>query len=264
VPDGFKKWVNENKERIEKAEERDSLPYFLRDNLDFVNKSYSYKYDVDNLRNRGYIIDDITAFRYNSIMGGFNMDELDNDITGALQKIGINIQKKKLLDYGSHIELNYTGTEGFRLVRRFQNGSVSHEYFKIDENYQGKGLSKDIFRSLYKQYKKADIKKITVHANIDAGGYVWTKYGFTAEKDEYNFLIRFAQECEKNNNITHSQCDDFISWISKYEGVDIPLYEYSYSRKEWAKELFSGSNWKGYLNLSNMQTRKIFEDYLKK
>lgn len=32
VPDNFKKWLSENKERIEKAEKKGTLPYFLRDN----------------------------------------------------------------------------------------------------------------------------------------------------------------------------------------------------------------------------------------
>ena len=32
VPDNFKKWVAKNEERIERAEERGTLPYFLRDN----------------------------------------------------------------------------------------------------------------------------------------------------------------------------------------------------------------------------------------
>jgi len=32
VPEGFKKWVAENKGRIEAADKRDTLPYFLRDN----------------------------------------------------------------------------------------------------------------------------------------------------------------------------------------------------------------------------------------
>lgn len=32
VPDNFKKWLSENKERIDKAEKKNTLPYFLRDN----------------------------------------------------------------------------------------------------------------------------------------------------------------------------------------------------------------------------------------
>jgi predicted RNA-binding protein YlxR (DUF448 family) len=33
VPEGFKKWVDDNRERIEKAKKRGTLPYFLRDNM---------------------------------------------------------------------------------------------------------------------------------------------------------------------------------------------------------------------------------------
>ena len=38
VPDQFKEWVGNNEERIAKAEERGTLPYFLRDNKDFYQK----------------------------------------------------------------------------------------------------------------------------------------------------------------------------------------------------------------------------------
>lgn len=38
VPQGFKDWVADNQERIERAAERGKLPYFLRDNQDEVDK----------------------------------------------------------------------------------------------------------------------------------------------------------------------------------------------------------------------------------
>lgn len=36
VPEGFKRWVNVNKERIDEAKERGTMPYFLRDNRRYV------------------------------------------------------------------------------------------------------------------------------------------------------------------------------------------------------------------------------------
>lgn len=38
VPQGFKDWITDNKERIERAEKRGTLPYFIRDNRDEVNR----------------------------------------------------------------------------------------------------------------------------------------------------------------------------------------------------------------------------------
>lgn len=38
VPQGFKDWIRDNEERIEKAEKRGTLPYFIRDNRDEVNR----------------------------------------------------------------------------------------------------------------------------------------------------------------------------------------------------------------------------------
>lgn len=42
APDGFYKWVNDNKERIESAESRGTLPYFLKDNKNFMDVGLSY------------------------------------------------------------------------------------------------------------------------------------------------------------------------------------------------------------------------------
>jgi hypothetical protein len=36
VPDNFKKWVKENSDRIEKAEKRGTLPYFIKDNQKII------------------------------------------------------------------------------------------------------------------------------------------------------------------------------------------------------------------------------------
>jgi hypothetical protein len=40
----------------------------------------------------------------------------------------------------------------------------------LPKSAQNKGLSKAIFRDLYKQYQNAGVKKIEVYANIDVGG----------------------------------------------------------------------------------------------
>lgn len=43
VPAGFKEWVRNNKERIKKAEQKGTLPYFVRDNkhvVDIIHKNY--------------------------------------------------------------------------------------------------------------------------------------------------------------------------------------------------------------------------------
>ena len=39
VPDGFKQWVADNQERIAEAEQRGTLPYFLRENREYMNEN---------------------------------------------------------------------------------------------------------------------------------------------------------------------------------------------------------------------------------
>jgi hypothetical protein len=43
VPENFKKWVTANKGRIERAEKRGTLPYFLKDNKDYTQSAFREK-----------------------------------------------------------------------------------------------------------------------------------------------------------------------------------------------------------------------------
>lgn len=82
VPDAFKKWVLENNPKIEKAQKRNTLPYFLKDNKpviqdinignsvkDIVNRASLVGNEVQNLaeyiaeRNKGFV----TPINYKSI-----------------------------------------------------------------------------------------------------------------------------------------------------------------------------------------------------
>lgn len=47
VPQGFKDWITDNQERIERPEERGTLPYFIRDNRDTVEEVLKEKARIE-------------------------------------------------------------------------------------------------------------------------------------------------------------------------------------------------------------------------
>lgn len=47
VPESFKKWVNDNRERIDQAEKRGTLPYFVRDNKEYAGLAKKKDTSVD-------------------------------------------------------------------------------------------------------------------------------------------------------------------------------------------------------------------------
>lgn len=57
VPDGFKKWVLENQERINEAKKRNTLPYFLRDNKSTYQK-VTIENSVAEIVNRASLVGD--------------------------------------------------------------------------------------------------------------------------------------------------------------------------------------------------------------
>jgi len=64
----------------------------------------------------------------------------------------------------------------------FKTLDVHHDYLKIREADQGKGAVRKLFAASIPVYQQAGMKSVSVYANLDAGGYAWAKYGFTADE----------------------------------------------------------------------------------
>lgn len=83
-----------------------------------------------------------------------------------------------------------------KLVRTFKldnNGdieSVKHDLFELPPAAQDSGLAKAMIADNLKLYKASGVKKVTLHANIGMGGYVWLRYGFRPDADQ---LVRISE-----------------------------------------------------------------------
>jgi GNAT superfamily N-acetyltransferase len=284
MPENFKEWAAKNADRIAAAEKRGTLPYFLKDNARFVNakngKGIEAPYvmtekGLSELRASGFSVDfpqhrmtdvEFTEKFNAGNMKGFNIPEFDRDLENTLRRYDPHMEiTAKGIMYYDHIDayqLRYSGRidgKSFSLVRSFKpDNTVEHNLFTLPESAQGKGLSKAIFRDLYKQYKNAGVETVKVHANLNVGGYTWSKYGFTADKSEYGSLLSWAKN---NKEISADDCSDFLQWLSGYKGKDIPVYEVAYGKK-YGKKLLKGSDWQGYINFSDAKTKEIFEKYI--
>ena len=67
VPDGFKKWVADNADRIEKANNRGTLPYFLKDNATFAGISVKGMNLMEQVNKDG--IKELRAWARENIVG---------------------------------------------------------------------------------------------------------------------------------------------------------------------------------------------------
>ena len=56
--------------------------------------------------------------------------------------------------------------------------SVEHNLFQVDQAHQGGGLSSAFLNASSQMYRQMGLDRITIHANIDVGGYAWARGGF--------------------------------------------------------------------------------------
>ena len=285
VPDNFKKWIDDNSKRIEVAQKRGTLPYFLKDNYKDGDVSKGFVWvrerpfdsqvekiiEQHNTSVPWYPTDkEIKQFEKRSgwillktdkmnktTLKGFNFPEFDKELNEIIKELGVKIERKMIYNVGDDVEMMISGN-GFNLIRVFKkDGTVVHDLFTLHEKYQGVGTSKRLFNSLYKQYKNIGANRLEVHANIDVGGYTWQRYGFKAEKGAYRGLEAALSK------ITDSKDKNEIGkWIRSYREKDIPLYEITKKYPNSAKEWLLGSDWEGYIDLKDESQRSVFEKYI--
>jgi hypothetical protein len=82
MSENFKKWVADNEDKIETANNRGTLPYFLWDNAKFAGISVNKINVIDKtdllkeakLKYNAYSLEDWTKAYFDKISGGFNRD----------------------------------------------------------------------------------------------------------------------------------------------------------------------------------------------
>lgn len=193
----------------------------------------------------------------NGITNKIDWIELHNGINITARKHGINIDDFSVYIDNENVRFFVSG-KNFELQRTFKildSGiiDVHHDLFEIDEIYQGKGISKEIFKILYAQYKKIGVDQISVFANIDIGGYTWARYGFYA-KNKLSAL-RAVRSDNAKKFIEQYYIDNSLS-------IDAPFPMRLITEHFDGKEELLDKNWNGILNLNDDKARGIFEKYI--
>jgi hypothetical protein len=79
-------------------------------------------------------------------------------------------------------------------TRRFDTVSsrgnkVSHVFFEVDKDFQGKDVGKALSKQFLSLYDHMGVGMIDIHANINVGGYAWARYGFIPEDYSWPELV---------------------------------------------------------------------------
>lgn len=282
-PENFDKWVSENSERIDEARSRGTLPYWVMDNREFVKLSaLAYK---ESLKPSPFIMTDETVNKlaarninisrveiYNeSTISGFDIDRFDSFMENVGDENKIFWKSKRITIFpNGNANLTYDGeyidSKGNKqnpyLSRMFRMEDdkkvVYHDVFNLPSELQSKGLSKSVFRELFKSYESMGIDRVEVLANMDVGGYCWGRYGFSAKTSEIKDLVqrRFSEGVISQNDF------EDVSEILKMSGPNIRMNEIANLKCGKALLLSNKVKWRGFIDLHDKHQMYYLHDYI--
>jgi len=164
------------------------------------------------------------------------------------------------------------GPEGVSITRRFSvdGTSVDHSYFQIGDGERRTGAAKTFLSETVEAYRQKGIKKVTVHANIDVGGYAWIRYGFKPDIDGQAELMQTVTSRLTSFTVRRHLSDDETTHVLKlvqakdFEGIAAiskPLPRLDGTSLPLGRHLFLGSDWFGSLDLTNEKQYATFRRY---
>ena len=210
--------------------------------------------------------DDMPKAYQTSQMRGFDIISFDKLVEGICDQHEVRLYNKRLSRYpDGNVVMNYEGItkagEDFNLMRHFiaLDGKkiVEHQLFSLPKDMQGNGISKNIFRELFSQYKAMGIDEVWVEANMSVGGYTWGKYGFSTDKMTAHRIIKDALEKGK---INQSLFDEITSEINNYKGDLFPMN--LIADREDGKRILLGQKWDGRFSLNDEKQMRKLKEYV--
>ena len=275
LPESFKDYVRDNQTRIQDYQSRGTEPYWVKDNAALVSRAISPNYLMDDATVAE--VEQIAGFNrmpyarftandYNqSAMKGFNLMRFDKSFESLCDRYEIKLASKDCYISKNMTELQYYGTTPsggqVKLEREFVRGKngieVNHATFKLPDDLQGKGISKEVFRYLFREYGDMGVSRINVTANISVGGYCWARYGFCTDKAQ---AMSVVSESLARGNIIQSEYEEAISVIKMYGKNSFPMN--LLAELPYAKKMLKGLEWNGYLDMSDTAQVRFMKDYV--
>ncbi|HMF47475.1 MAG TPA: zeta toxin family protein, partial [Candidatus Saccharimonadales bacterium] len=89
---------------------------------------------------------------------------------------------------GSVLDENGSSIGHYTRIINWRDNSAESAYFKLNDAYEGKGEGKKMLAGNVAFYQKLGLDKVSVHANIDVGGYAWARYGYVPTRSSWRDL----------------------------------------------------------------------------
>lgn len=130
---------------------------------------------------------------------------------------------------------------------------VNHNYLVMDEGHRGQGFATRFNAHAEQTYRANGIKQITLHADIDVGGYAWARAGY----DFRNAQTRSSTVARAyTESIKRRDPDAVISQFRELHlsgnasPLDLAMVGHTPGAKTWpGKEIMLESDWQGVKTL---------------
>lgn len=271
VPENFKDYVRDNEKRIKAYAKSGTSPYWQRDNSKYLETALKPSFNmtedaIENLKSSRGFSEILSAEDYNkSAMKRFNLPRFDDVFEDICDRYEIRLTSKKCYTFNDGVYLEYLGKSSsggevklFRTFKKGKNGvEADHVSFKLPDELQGIGISKEVFRGLFAEYEDMHLSRINLTANATVGGYCWAKYGFCAKKSD---ILHIAEDICHRGKISSVEYDEVVSIANMVEGDTMPMN--LLAQLPYAKDMLKGENWIGHLNFSDREQVKYMKDYI--
>lgn len=111
-------------------------------------------------------------------------DAMESTIQSALQGTGYSVRRDQFIRgpepqfYWDVVDSDGNRVGEIARTIEDQGREVHNSWFSLDPDHQGKGIASKIGPALEDLYRRSGVERISLHANVDVGGYTWAKKGF--------------------------------------------------------------------------------------
>lgn len=168
-----------------------------------------------------------------------DMNEVDPTVPAGRTMVTIRIVDASGADIG----------ECCRTIHPASQARVNHNYLVLNEGHRGQGFATRFNEHAEEAYRANGIRMVTLHANIDVGGYAWARAGY----DFRNAITRQAtastayRASVKRGDSTDIK-DQFMRHLTsgKATPLDIAMVGHTPGATTWpGKEVMLDSDWQG-------------------
>lgn len=172
---------------------------------------------------------------------------------------------------GGTATISYQGNDGTKIRRDFsvnQAGEISvyHAFFRAGN--RGTGAGKRFFRASMGEYIAAGVKKVTVTANIDVGGYAWARFGYLPATqqtwDQLRSTLKAKLEAEYGRgSITKETKAKMARILNETDTRALwKVSDFVDNGRKLGKDLLLGTYWSGKIDLTNGEQMRRFTEYV--